>query len=366
MRRGFVFDVVAAAVVVVANVLVAGNLLKGRDDFAPWFLSSVFVAVGLGLVLTARRKWPMGSLGAALAISGVATVAGVLWEPFVVVSLGLYLVTVRRGSRPALAYCLGVVSAASLVGQVVHPRWSLVVASCWTAAGLLLTMAAWVIGRTVHARRSDAERLERQREHQIVIDERLRIARELHDVVTHGMGLIAVKAGVANHIAEERPGEAREALRVIEATSREALTEMRRLLGVLRDETDGFSPPALAGLPDMVERVKSAGVRMELSVWPMDVPEGVELAVHRIVQEAVTNVVKHAAPATCRVDVREERGVVLIEVTDDGPGGDVTPGGHGLVGMRERVAMYGGRFEAGPLPERGFRVSATIPYKAQA
>ncbi|WP_243717496.1 sensor histidine kinase [Actinomadura darangshiensis] len=176
--------------------------------------------------------------------------------------------------------------------------------------------------------------------------------------------MIAVKAGVANHIAGERPGEAREALRVIEATSREALTEMRRLLGVLRDEPD-LAPPGLADLPDMVERVKSAGVRLEVSVSATDLPDGVGLAVHRIVQEAVTNVVKHAAPAKCRVDVRDERDGVRIEVADDGPGGGVTSGGHGLVGMRERVAMYGGRLEAGPLPRRGFRVMATIPYKAQ-
>lgn len=359
-------DLVAAFAVVVANVFVAGNLLKDRDDFPLWFLGSVFVALGLGCVLGARRRAPVGALYVALGLSGAATVAGLLWEPFVVVSLALYLVAAKGGSRRTLVWCCGVALGATSLGQVVQPRWEWPVAAGWAVAGAALCTVAWTTGRFVRTRRLDAEALERQRERQIVTDERLRIAREMHDVVTHGMGLIAVKSGIANHIAGERPEEAREALRVIEATSREALVEMRRLLGVLRD---GSEPPApgLAGLADIAARVRTAGVRVDLAIaCPDGLPDGAGLAVHRIVQEAVTNVVKHAAPARCAVRVHDDRGVVRIEVTDDGPGGAVAPGGHGLVGMRERVAVYGGSFEAGPLPGRGFRVAATLPYATDA
>ncbi|MFV2177697.1 sensor histidine kinase [Actinomadura sp. LOL_016] len=377
-RRGFALDLVTAFVVVVANVFVAGNLLKDRDDFTLWFLGSAFVALGLGCALSVRRRRPLGTLCVALGLSGAATAAGLLWEPFVVVAFVLYLVAVQGGPRRALAWCCGVALGSTVLGQVVHPRWEWPFAGGWALAGVVLCTAMWTIGGFVRARRLDAERLERQREHQIVMDERLRIAREMHDVVTHGMGLIAVKSGIANHIADERPAEAREALRVIEATSREALGEMRRLLGVLRE---GAEPPApgLAGLADIADRVRAAGVRVELTVeCPDGLPDGVGLAVHRIVQEAVTNVVRHAAPARCEVAVRDDRGVVRIEVVDDGSGGSAGSGGsggaagrgrrggHGLVGMRERVAVYGGRFTAGPLPGGGFRVVATLPYGADA
>ncbi|WP_176611640.1 sensor histidine kinase [Actinomadura sp. WMMB 499] len=365
-RRGFALDLVTAFVVVVVNVFVAGNLLKDRDDFTPWFLGSVFVALGLGCALCVRRRWPLGALYVALGLSGAATVAGLLWEPFVVVAFVLYLVAVQGGSRRALVWCCGVALVSTVLGQAVRPRWEWPFAAGWTLVGVGLCTAMWAIGRLVRARRRNAELLERQREHQIVTDERLRIAREMHDVVTHGMGLIAVKSGIANHIAAERPAEAREALRVIEATSREALGEMRRLLGVLRDGAEP-PPPGLAGLADIAERVRAAGVRVELSLkCPDGLPDGVGLAVHRIVQEAVTNVVKHAAPARCEVRVRDDRGVVRIEVVDDGSGGRGGGGGHGLVGMRERVAVYGGRFMAGPLPGGGFRVVATLPYGADA
>lgn len=253
-------DSVGAFVVMVANVIVAGNLLKDRDAFVPLFLGSLFVALVLGCVLGARRRAPLGALYVSLGLSGAATVAGLLWEPFVVVSLVLYLVAVRGGARSALVWCCGVALGATVLGQLVRPRWEWPVAGGWAVAGVGLCAAMWTIGRFVRARRLDAELLERQRERQIVMDERLRIAREMHDVVTHGMGLIAVKSGIANHIAGERPDEAREALRVIEATSREALGEMRRLLGVLRD---GAEPPApgLAGLAGIAERVGPAGVR---------------------------------------------------------------------------------------------------------
>jgi signal transduction histidine kinase len=198
-----------------------------------------------------------------------------------------------------------------------------------------------------------------------VAEERLRIARELHDIVAHSMGLIAVKAGIGNHVAEARPAEAREALRVIEATSRSSLTEMRHLLGVLRSEVDSpaLAPaPDPAGIPALVERARTAGVTVSLILdGTDDLAEGLGLSVYRIVQEALTNVVRHAAPTRCAITVAVAEETVRVEVTNDGPRVARGPGGHGLIGMRERVAVYGGTFEAGPRPEGGWRVVAVLP-----
>jgi signal transduction histidine kinase len=244
----------------------------------------------------------------------------------------------------------------------------------------LVMGVAWLAGVAARERRAYAAQSAAHQAHQAVTDERLRIAREMHDVVAHSMSVIVVKAGIANHVADARPEEARDALRVIEATSRGALAEMRRTLGVLRSDVDGLVGPLPAGdlepvqgiadLPALAERAALTGVRVDLDVRGLaELPEGVGLSVYRIVQEALTNVVKHAAPARCRVAVEADRREVRIEVTDDGPGGSVLldspmdARGHGLVGMRERVMMYGGAFAAGPRPGGGFGVSARLPYE---
>ncbi|MWK38307.1 sensor histidine kinase [Actinomadura sp. J1-007] len=258
--------------------------------------------------------------------------------------------------------------AAAAVAQLVHPRYGLPAAAGWTAAAWLLPAAGWLTGHLLRRRRWHAARLAEQRARRILADERLRIARELHDVVTHGMGLIAVKAGVANHIAEARPEEARQALRVIETASRDALAEMRRLLDMLRQDSapdTDLTQPGIGGFQDLAEHVRAAGVEVELTVsGEYDLPEALQLTVYRIVQEALTNVVKHAAPTRCRATVDITTHQVSIQVTDDGasrPPPRPGSGGHGLVGMRERVAMYGGTFTAGPRPEGGFAVTATLP-----
>ncbi|GHE92600.1 two-component sensor histidine kinase [Amycolatopsis deserti] len=336
-----------AVLLIAVDIAVGGNLL--RDD-SGWRLGgSVAVAGVLGLAVLLRRWWPVPVLVFVLAMSSAAAFLGVLWDPFAAAALVLYVVAL---GRDRLLPLLGACAVAAVAGF----------AAWWYLLGVPLLVAAWAAGRAAHAHRAQAERLERQRQHQIRIDERLRIARELHDVVTHGMGLIAVKAGVANHVARSRPEEAREALRVIEETSREALGEMRRLLSALRDDTE--PPGGLADLPRLAERTAPAGVTVELDVDAADLPQPVELAAFRIVQEAVTNVVKHAAPARCRVVVRANAGEVRIEVTDDGarPRGPVRPG-HGIVGMTERAALYGGELTAEPLPDKGFRVRASLRYE---
>jgi signal transduction histidine kinase len=210
-----------------------------------------------------------------------------------------------------------------------------------------------------------------------VVEERLRLARELHDVVAHAMSVIAVQSGVGAHVADTQPEEAAKALAAIEATSRAALEELRRLLGVLRqeDEPQGdLAPvPGLADLEGLLAEVAKTGLAVKLQVHGTrpSLPAGVDLSAYRIVQEALTNVVKHAGPARAQVTVGYHDQNVTVEVTDDGRGAMTSASdgrvgsGHGLIGMRERVAAFGGNLEVGPGLDGGFRVAARLPLGAE-
>lgn len=216
-----------------------------------------------------------------------------------------------------------------------------------------------------------ADRLEREREERAraaVAEERARIARELHDVVAHSVSVIAVQTGsMRRRLQQERPAEAKELLGT-EQTARQALAEMRRLLGLLRADDDGLAlapQPGIDQVDRLVEQIRETGLEVELEVTggSRSLSPGLDLAAYRIVQEALTNVLKHAGGAPARVAIRFGERDIELEVTDDGRGG--VPGengaGHGLVGMRERVALYGGSLEAGPRDEGGFAVRARLP-----
>jgi signal transduction histidine kinase len=250
--------------------------------------------------------------------------------------------------------------------------------------------AVWAIAVAMRNRRAAADarvreaderaEAERQSTARVLAEERLRIAQELHDVVAHSMSVIAVQAGVGAHVLDDRPEEAKAALEAISVTSRGTLTEMRRLLGVLRDSdgTRSSGPaPGLADLQQLVDDVRAASVPVTLHVEgaPRSVHAGVELSAYRLVQEALTNVIKHAgAPTRVDVTVRHLPGSLAVEVVDDGRGlaarpsnggpGDVRSDGtgHGLVGMRERVELWGGELSVGPAPGGGYRVQALLPY----
>jgi signal transduction histidine kinase len=245
--------------------------------------------------------------------------------------------------------------------------------------GAVVMFVAWYVGRRVRLREQRAAQLQREQAaeaRRIVIEERTRIARELHDVVAHRVSLMTVQAGAAKAVAAHDPEGALRAMGAVEDAGRQALDELRHLLGVLRPETDpdGLGPqPGLADLPRLVEQTRAAGLDVSLDTDGVraGLPARVDLFAYRIVQEALTNVLKHAGPGA-RTEVRlgTDRGGVLIEVLDDGRGATALPGpdlddagarGHGIVGMRERARLLGGTLDARPRPGGGFRVVAHLP-----
>ena len=241
-------------------------------------------------------------------------------------------------------------------------------------SGGLIVATPWLVGRSNRSRALRVELLEReqhQRERVAVGEERARIARELHDVVAHSVGVMVVQAQGAGRILDRDPERAREALAAIEQTGRSALEEMRRSLGVLRAQDDDapLGPqPGIDALGALVEQARAGGLTVELVTEgePAPLPAGVDRSAYRIVQEALTNTAKHAGPVHARVAVRYADNELQLEIADDGAGrrpanGAPDGGGHGLVGMHERVALYGGELHAGHRPEGGFVVRASLP-----
>ncbi|QES46910.1 two-component sensor histidine kinase [Streptomyces venezuelae] len=246
----------------------------------------------------------------------------------------------------------------------------------------LMMVTAWTVGHSVRERREHTAALQARAAEQAVTAERLRIARELHDMVAHSIGVIAIQAGVARRVIDTQPSEARNSLAAIEDTSRDTLAGLRRMLGALRQTDRGEDAPlgpvpVLADLDGLVARTRDAGVRAELE-WRGErrrLPTETELSAYRIIQEALTNVVRHSGAHTCRVTVECAEDGLSIEITDEGNGPSAQharsarsglPGaaGYGLTGMRERAALLDGEFTAGPRPEGGFRVAARLPVPA--
>lgn len=244
---------------------------------------------------------------------------------------------------------------------------------------LLLFLIAWFLGHVDSRRRTQAAKLEEQamrleseREDEARLAgaaERGRIARELHDVVAHNMSVMVVQAGALRRVHESDPVKIEQSLLSIEQTGRQGLTEMRRLLGVLRKDDDQAATPlgpqpSLSRIDELVDQVRRTGLPVELRIQgtPRPLPPGVDLSAYRIVREALTNTLRHAGQAKAQIVLAYHQQAVEIEVCDDGAGssGQHTPG-HGLVGMHERVMLFGGNFQAGPRPEGGYRVWARLP-----
>jgi signal transduction histidine kinase len=382
-RRTFVLIDAAAALAVVAAYLSFASY--GGGDGTPVFTGPAWLgwltAAAVGLPVAARRRWPVASTLVAVAGCAAAALLDLTREPFVAAGLVLYAVgasTGARRSRIVLAAALAVLTAGLFVGVYVRtPSETLVGALGLTGAVWVVAGGGWAAGVAMRHRKAEQRRERARDRSRVVAEERMRIARELHDIVSHNLSLIAVQAGVANHIADDRPDRAREALRSIESTSKGALAEMRSVLAVLRADPAGDAAggtasrepaPGIAELEDLAERTRAAGVAVTARIdVPVPLPPGIALAVYRITQEALTNVVKHAGGGSCEVSVRADGRRVTVEVTDDGVGEGESrgrgAGGHGLVGIRERVLMYGGTFTVGPVAGGGFAVRAVVPFE---
>ncbi|WP_185149448.1 sensor histidine kinase [Streptomyces sp. Ag109_O5-1] len=356
--------------VLLAMVLMAWNVLwwtlgTHRTGWPAW---QAVLTCSLVLAVAVRRLLPLPAL--AVASVTMATEAAVGVSGILATALLVYEVAVTRPARVA-AYAVMVAGAAQLALTI--PLQG-ITGHSWGWPGMIQVLivegAAWAIGWSIRQSRAYTRGLVEQAEERaqlLLAEERIRIARELHDVVAHSLSIVAVQAGVGHHVIGSRPDEAAKSLSVIETTSRAALGELRSLLGVLRDHDDAeWLPGGLDDLNTLLEQTRRAGVQVELTIsgHPHALPRGLDRAAYRILQEALTNVVKHARTSHAQATVDYAPGEVALTVVDAGAGRTSTPvtEGHGLTGMKERAALYGGEVHAGPLSPHGFRVNARLLY----
>jgi signal transduction histidine kinase len=356
----------------VAETLLAAGVREPR-----W--PSVLLATAMGALLLARRRHPVLAAVALLPLA-IAQAAFLVdtseliasFFPLLVLAYGGGAYAEPGGARIALALVLAAVVPIGLIdgdapGSIVFPA--------------AIATLCWLVGRNVRMRtrlaaelHEGAARLAEQREaeaREAVAEERRRIAREMHDVVAHSISIMVIQATGARQILPLDPGRAEQAAARIGRAGRDALAEMRLLVGALETLPDEGPSPSLATLPALVERARHAGLEVDLRVHGTEraLPAGAELAAYRVVQEALTNAIKHAACAPTEVDVRWGERSLELRVADRGDG-DRPPGldgaGHGLVGMGERVRLYGGELRAGPRAGGGFEVVASIPVEPAA
>ena len=353
---------------VVAVGLLAFALRDQRPDEPPAALGFALVVVA-GSSLAWRRRAP---LTVATIVSAAVATASLLgyWPEFVALLWIAVYSAAAYTERHRLVRVLLPVALLTSVAISIGERWDRGLNWVEILSDLIVTFGVPILlGRMTFNRR---RRIVRDREfatRQAVAAERAAIARELHDVVAHHMSVMVVQAGAARAVSASDPAATAEALRQIEASGRTGLTEMRRLLEVLKAEEDGNGrapQPGLARMSELLDAMRASGLPVEAIVEgsPRPLPPGVDLSAYRIVQEALTNALRHAGGASARVVVRYDPGAVELEVADDGPGLPEDPeasGGHGLIGMRERVQLFGGELEAGPRPGGGFLLRARLP-----
>lgn len=367
---------VAFALMVIALIEIASGVFPGPVGVAAAAQLAAIVPV------TFRRVAPL----AAIAISAA------VFLPYVIVYCGAFVAggsVANAATELLLGYSVGrhtegrrlltgtlfallFAAEPGIAGQTGWSDWAVnfIIAGGTLGLGVALRIQE---GRSISlAVAADRAQSEQEATAQAAVhEERARIARELHDVVAHNVGLIVLQAGGARSVLGTNPERARTALRQVEETGRQTLTEMRHLVGILRVDAEREPLPRLERLPALVDEARAAGLAVELEVEgePVDLPAGLELAAYRLIQEALTNVRKHAPTSRAKVRLCYEPDRLRIEVSDDGGPSDAVRDsarnasglGHGLIGMRERVQLYGGRLQAGPLPVGGFRVEALLP-----
>jgi signal transduction histidine kinase len=366
LARRYVFELLALAVVLVTQIDVWTQLEENRMRVAAIALATA------GSLLFRRRAPFVAPLAVAVgAIVFSLLDAGAAYDTdtmFLVLLLATWAAGSLLDARQAGTVFVALVAA----GWTVFLRAPGVPSSEVVWLSFPLSVAFVISAATT--RRAEQVRLAEERAarseeqaRRAVEEERSRIARELHDVVAHSVSVMTVQASAVRRLLRPEQEREREALKVVEETGRQALTEMRRLIGIMRTEgeTVALAPqPGMKTLDRLVAHVREAGMPVELTVQgePFDLPPGIDLSAYRIVQEALTNALKHAGPARAWVAVRYGDGKVEVDVENDGrTNGDGETGGLGLIGMRERVALCGGELRAGPRDGGGFRISATLP-----
>ena len=357
-------ELLAAALT--AIVLFEVALSEGSD----WHrVGSAALAVALGVAAARRSRDPLPLLGLILAIS-VATLAMPTLAArtssglFVYLLLAVYSAATHTSGRRTLI--AGGMTVGLYLGIIASSGG--ITADNLVFSSLLLG-APWAAGRAVRQRRlNDRElEIEKERASAAIVEERARIARELHDMVAHSISVMVLQARGGRRVLQSDPADAYDAFAVIESTGQQALDEMRRLVGMLRSSDEGLPlapQPSLKELGPLVEQARAAGLPVDVAVEgePLDLPPGVDLSAYRIVQEALTNALTHAGPARARVVLRYGADELELEISDDGPGiGEDSGSGYGLVGMRERVAVYGGELQAGRRPEGGYALRVRLP-----
>jgi signal transduction histidine kinase len=371
--RDLVADVLPAAAAGAVMLLGSGPAASGEApprqplDLLAYALMGVAAAV-----LLWRRRRPLGVLAVTVGTSVVYLVLEYPHGPILLaMSVAMYSVAVRLPLGPSLVACGVTLLTVVVPDTLVIDRGRLL-----TEASLLLAvlsgllLPAWAIGTVVRLAQ-EAEWHTRQEETRRRADqERLRIAQEVHDVVGHGLAVINLQAAVALHVAGRRPEQAEVALEAIKRSSKDALEELRRTLAVFRGPATGEGPwrpaPGLGQLEALAAAMADGGLPVQVAVTGerAELPAAVDLAAYRIVQESLTNVARHAGPATATVRVGYQSDAVVVEIADTGSGraaGVARPGGHGIAGMRERAAAVGGTLQAGPTAEGGFLVRARLP-----
>jgi signal transduction histidine kinase len=375
-RHAAAVDVAVAAGLAVFGV--AETAILG--DYSPrwgWALAACLT----GAALLGRRRWPLPTLVTVLALLAVTdfttTTDADPGFPFFAVLIACFSVGAYASVPAAIAgtalvivdYVVGVLIGGEVLSDLVFVGFVILGSVALGRALAERNERLDLLAR--EARRLEAEREARARE--AVLEERARIARELHDVVAHSMSMVVLQVGAVRRLLTPAQEREREALLGVEATGRQALAEMRRLLGIQRraEEASGFAPqPSLSQLDELLGHVRDAGLPVELRIEGAagPLPPGLDLSAYRIVQEALTNTLKHAGPAHATVVVRYGERALELEVLDDGRGAHVNGdgAGHGLIGMRERAALYGGELAVAARDEGGWAVRARLPLGAEA
>jgi len=365
--RCFLLDTVLAAVL---TGLTVAALVNETDGGVGWLALALAVFTAAPIAL--RQQAPvvtMGIIVAALAAHGLVGHSETVPNGGVGLLIAMFTVATLRSRRVAAAmFLLALAVTGAFLTSLKTAPWPLV------AQAILVLAGAWALGESTKRWGERVERLAAEAA-SAVAEERVRIARELHDIVAHHMSVISLQAGVAEYVIDTDVPTAKKAIGTVGEAGREALLEMRRLLDVLRVE-DGAEPgylpqPGLAMLDELVGRMSGAGLPVEVAVTGRvrDLPPGTDLCAYRVVQESLTNVLKHAGTATARIDIDYGVRTLTIDVTDDGARSRahrVSPTAHGIRGMRERAELYGGVLTAGPAKDRGFAVVARLPLSEDA